>query len=478
MDHLQHELQIKNYLNRPLRIWMYEKESLITNLTYFSSDQVNWLGISKEYQMYSPEYLLQDYFKLLNISKSLSLHNLQWTSDPLLADYFIVPSDLMFFYFNHHPENMTDLQFKNLRAKLNKNYFKQLLTNVRTKYSYWTMVARADQIGANHIIAFPGGRNMGLLYHKFQHLLTNVIQLAFTGIRQDLMSPTAQTPYRYRNLTITYRHGYDVIIPQFPRLRLNGSTFTNLDTLLKKKNRLFYFAGALHHSTSFQSARMQLSSLWKNIREKKHYKMRILIEGRQYETMTIINGHVNNDEYVESAHSSIFFLCPEGFLPWSPRLYESLQLGAIPLILADNIVLPFERFIDWRSFSVKLNVTNIRNILDFVTQIDQFDKYVKRKLENAVPYLNAFRWPYTTIDDNQHSKYVFLPHEDISGSAKNVFHYISLELRCRRLEQLYGLTSKSFSVESIEAQRQACQNHPTICSCHNQQRSLAFQQYI
>ena len=89
-----------------------------------------------------------------------------------------------------------------------------------------------------------------------------------------------------------------------------------------------------------------------------------------------------------------------------------------------------------------------------------------------------FNGPMRLSMDNQHNKYVFLPHEDMNGSAKNVFHYISLELRCRRLEQLYGLTSKSFSVKSIDAQQQACENHPTICSCHNQRRSLSFQEYI
>ncbi|CAF4180512.1 unnamed protein product, partial [Adineta steineri] len=151
--------------------------------------------------------------------------------------------------------------------------------------------------------------------------------------------------------------------------------------------------------------------------------------------------------------------------------YESIQLGAIPVLLVDNIVLPFERFIDWRSFSVKINVSNIRNIIYFLYRIDKFEKYIKEKLENASSYLHAFQWPYSI------NKQLF-QFEDLNDRVENVFRYISLELRCRRLEQLYGFTVDRLNIKSIEAQRLACTNHPNICPCHNEQRSLAFQEYI
>jgi hypothetical protein len=478
MDYLRNSFHIEDYLTRPLRIWMYEKDSIIKKTNYFPSNEPNWMNLSIQFQMYSPEYYLQDYFQKLKASSMFIHHNLKWVNNPLLADYFIIPSDLMFYYFHSEPTNMNNMQFQILRDKLNYFYFEPLLKNVQTMFPYWTMVNKADQMGSNHIIAILGGRNMGFLYDKTQYLLKNVIQLVFTGIRQDLLPPNAEIPYGYRNTTIVYRHGYDVVLPQFISLKLNESVSRNLSITLEKKKRLFFFAGALDHSMMLQSARPLLSYIWKDRQEKQKDNMTIEIQGKLFDTITIIDGHMNSDEYIESIESTVFALCPEGFLPWSPRIYEAIQIGAIPIILADNIVLPFERFIDWQSFSGKINISNIKNIVNYVHRINNFEEYINYKLQNALPYLNAFEWPYSVVNENGQNKHVFWPYKDRNGLANNVFHYLSLELRCRRLEQLYGLTSESFSIKSIKAQEFACKNHPNICPCHNAQRSVAFREYL
>jgi hypothetical protein len=349
---------------------------------------------------------------------------------------------------------------------------------MRTIFPYWTMAKQADQMGSNHIIAMLNGRNMGYLYNDTQLILKNVIQLVFTGIRKDMLPPGTPVPYGYRGTIVIYRHGYDVVLPQFTGLKLNKSIDSNINMLSKKKKRLFYFAGALDHATASKSARGRLSSLWKDIMTNHTYNMTTEIEGKQFDTITIVAGHVKPDEYIESIQSSVFSLCPEGFLPWSPRLYEAIQIGAIPIIMADSIVLPFERFIDWQSFSVKINVSNIGNMTHIDSRIKHFEHYIKRKLSSARPYVHAFQWPYSDVGENGQNKHVFLPNEDRNGSARNVFHYMSLELRCRRLEQLYGLTSDSFSGKSKEAQQQACRSYPSICPCHNAQQSVAFREYI
>lgn len=464
---------LEDYLNRSLRIWMYDKHSIINKIEHFSSNQPNWINISKPYKMYSSEYFLQDYFQRLQLKNNSRL-NYQWIDNPLLADYFLIPHDLNYYYFSAEPSDMTDVQFDDLRKKLNTMYFEPLLKTIRTRFPYWTMAKREDQYGSNHIIAMLGGRNMGFLYPHTQQLLKNVIQLVYTGIRQDLLPPYTPIPYGYRNMDIVYKHGYDIVLPQYTPLKLNNRRFLmHFNELIEKKKRLFYFAGSLEHATTIKAARALLLNLWENIDKNHRYNKTIEIERKQYETMTVINGHIKPDEYFESIQSTVFALCPEGFLPWSPRLYEALQIGAIPIILADNIVLPFERFIDWRSISAKINITSIDNIVNYVYKINNLEKYIKRKLEYALPYRNAFQWPYTGG-----RKHVLLPGADQYGSARNVFYYLSLELRCRRLEQFYGLTSQYLSPKSIRAQRQTCTNHRNICPCYTAERSVAFREYF
>jgi hypothetical protein len=311
-----------------------------------------------------------------------------------------------------------------------------------------------------------------------QNNLKHVIQLAFTGFRQDLLPDSSVPLYIHRNITPVYRHFYDIVIPPFNHLQhVNDKPLivqSEGNWWYKKKRNLFFFAGTINNSVSQGSIRRGLLSL---VRESKMYEDNITIDGKQFKSINLINGLLSPTEYTEFIRSTIFHLCLEGFSPWSPRLYESISLGAIPLIIAESIVLPFERFIDWRSFSAKMNVNNMRNMIELVMKITKFEDYVEQKLKNATIYFHAFRWPYSPID-HEYDQHLFLPKEDLNGKAKNVFHYLSLELRCRRLEQFYGLTSDSFSMNSINAIRQACKEHSTICPCYDTQKSLAVEEYI
>lgn len=74
----------------------------------------------------------------------------------------------------------------------------------------------------------------------------------------------------------------------------------------------------------------------------------------------------SSPSYVEEVSQSIFCLCPRGFAAWSRRLFDSVMLGCIPVIIADDIELPFERFLDYSKFSVKImerDVDRVKEIL-------------------------------------------------------------------------------------------------------------------
>lgn len=51
--------------------------------------------------------------------------------------------------------------------------------------------------------------------------------------------------------------------------------------------------------------------------------------------------------------SSYFALCPARMACWSMRLYDAISHETIPVIMADPIIEPFERFLNWSSFSIK-----------------------------------------------------------------------------------------------------------------------------
>lgn len=74
-------------------------------------------------------------------------------------------------------------------------------------------------------------------------------------------------------------------------------------------------------------------------------------------------------DYLQEVRDSIFCLCPRGFAPWSRRFFDSVALGCIPVVIADNIELPFEEFIDYRKFTVKVMESDIVNLKDILLSI-------------------------------------------------------------------------------------------------------------
>lgn len=70
--------------------------------------------------------------------------------------------------------------------------------------------------------------------------------------------------------------------------------------------------------------------------------------------------------YVQHMKESKFCICPMGYEVNSPRIVESIYYECVPVIIADNFVLPFEELLDWSAFSVVVaekDIPNLKNIL-------------------------------------------------------------------------------------------------------------------
>ncbi|KAK3135381.1 hypothetical protein QOZ80_5BG0418230 [Eleusine coracana subsp. coracana] len=56
--------------------------------------------------------------------------------------------------------------------------------------------------------------------------------------------------------------------------------------------------------------------------------------------------------YYQDLQRAVFCLCPLGWAPWSPRLVEAVVFGCVPVIVADDIVLPFADAIPWEEIAL------------------------------------------------------------------------------------------------------------------------------
>lgn len=68
------------------------------------------------------------------------------------------------------------------------------------------------------------------------------------------------------------------------------------------------------------------------------------------------------DTFIDITSRSIFSLCPRGYGAQSFRIYEVMQLGAIPVIVYDKEWFPFSDFIDWNTFAVLIHTSEIKSI--------------------------------------------------------------------------------------------------------------------
>ena len=84
--------------------------------------------------------------------------------------------------------------------------------------------------------------------------------------------------------------------------------------------------------------------------------------------------------YASDMRNSTFCLCPPGFAPWSPRMYEAAAAGCIPVILTDHVKLPFDgTTLNWKEFSVKIREKDVERVREILSSISMSRIRSKRK---------------------------------------------------------------------------------------------------
>merc|ERR1712137_482389 len=58
-----------------------------------------------------------------------------------------------------------------------------------------------------------------------------------------------------------------------------------------------------------------------------------------------------------------------GYQPFSPRLFEAIAAGAVPIIISPGYVLPFEDILDWSKFSVAVPLAACHKLYDIIGNI-------------------------------------------------------------------------------------------------------------
>ncbi|TQD89737.1 hypothetical protein C1H46_024731 [Malus baccata] len=79
----------------------------------------------------------------------------------------------------------------------------------------------------------------------------------------------------------------------------------------------------------------------------------------------------NGVSYESMLKKSRFCLCPSGYEVASPRVVEAIYAECVPVLVSDSYVPPFSDVLEWKSFSVQVQVKDIPNIKRILMGISQ-----------------------------------------------------------------------------------------------------------
>jgi len=101
---------------------------------------------------------------------------------------------------------------------------------------------------------------------------------------------------------------------------------------------------------------------------------------------SVSKDQLNN--FIDITSRSKFALCPRGYGPSSFRLYESMQLGTVPVYVSDYHHLPWSDKINWNDICVIIKEQEINDIDNILSKID--DNVYKKMLNKIEELYDTF----------------------------------------------------------------------------------------
>lgn len=72
---------------------------------------------------------------------------------------------------------------------------------------------------------------------------------------------------------------------------------------------------------------------------------------------------------LRDALNSSFVLVPRGDMPFAYRLLEALAFGAVPVVVADEYILPFSEVVPWEDFSLHWPYARLSSLVPYLRTI-------------------------------------------------------------------------------------------------------------
>jgi len=102
--------------------------------------------------------------------------------------------------------------------------------------------------------------------------------------------------------------------------------------------------------------------------------------------------------YIDELTNSVFCFVSRGVTLWTRRLFESILGGCIPVLLNDHVVLPFEDWIDYNRFLIRLPESAVRSVLPILESLSPAAILAKQLELERVKHFFCYHHPHRPND--------------------------------------------------------------------------------
>lgn len=303
------------------------------------------------------------------------------TTDPESAAMFIVPQ-----YATHESQYCLTREKRPLREcaeNVTRDYLLPLVSAVTRGRWY------ARRRGRDHFFIFPSDRAWARFPGVSAVLHGGAKYFGSYGTADDAVIIPAYTPFAWGpTSTLTARLFGGGSLPDFAEALVHAGgrhvdactrTVNGSSTAGEGQARRFLasFAGTVHANRAYShGVRQDLLQRY---------------GGGADARVRFVRGRMRAEDYQAMLSSSEFCLCPQGWAPWSPRLYDAIAAGCIPVLFEAphfTMALPFHQLIDWESFIVRVPATAVNTTADLLAAIPRHRRCaMRRALSVWAPFL-------------------------------------------------------------------------------------------
>ena len=342
----------------------------------------------------------------LRLPKYLS-NSVVHTTDPDEADIFLVDHEWICLRVGSEPPHNDKDNALFTGEMILKTHVLPIWKSVTTKYPYFNR-----SLGHDHFttFVFDNGPFCGAGHIKpnskpgeiMMKLLENVSLIGNNGYSgQSRWDLHCDRPCKGTKYTFCHREGQDIVIPQpfslaskhnnnnqnhfnnhnnrneTSNITSNNSNINNqldVQRWIVSRTADTYFSGSIKKG-------LDCSPFVRNMLREFHEK------NKEHNRYLWQNGDML---------TAIFAICPAGWACWSVRLYHAIMTNTIPVILADPIIEPFERFLDWKQFTIKrmtgsnTNTFNHNELFPLFTDLHELAENSRRNFTSSIVMKKVF----------------------------------------------------------------------------------------